>query len=181
MFKWWHKIVSAHRSDDETSRGEILEFIFPQLSKAFFIRLTAVALCAVLIFGVLLMPCIIDGGSMLPTYARKGFTFCKKWSYWFREPAAGDIVIINYGSRHYLLKRIIALAGDTVEFRRGTLFVNGKKQEEPYVRYISDWNLPPRTVAPGKCYVVGDNRSQPINEHIFGQVDLKRITGQPLF
>ena len=181
MFKWWQKIASAHRSDDTTVRGEVLEFLFPHLSKAFFIRLTVVALTAVFVFGFLLMPCVIDGASMLPTYDRHGFTFCKKWSYWFKEPQKGDIVIINYGKNHYLLKRIVALAGDTVEFRHGVLYVNGEKQDEPYIRYFSDWKLPPRTVAPGKCYVVGDNRSQPINEHIFGQIDLKRITGQPLF
>lgn len=181
MFNWWHKIASAHRSDDSTARGEVIEFIFPRLSKGFFIRLTVVAVCTAVIFGFLLMPCVIDGASMLPTYQSRGFTLCKKWSYWFDTPARGDIVIINYGKRHYLLKRVVALAGDTVEFRKGTLYVNGEKQNEPYLRYFSDWNLPPRTVAPGNCYVVGDNRSQPINGHIFGQINLKRITGQPLF
>ena len=181
MFKWWHKIASAHRSDDSTARGEIIEFLFPKLSKGFFIRMTVVAAATGIIFGFFLMPCVIDGASMRPTYESHGFTFCKKWSYWFSSPRKGDIVIINYGGRSYLLKRIVALAGDTVEFRRGILYVNGEKQSEPYIRYASDWDLPPRTVAPGNCYVVGDNRSQRIHEHIFGQINLKRITGQPLF
>lgn len=181
MFKWWHKIASAHRSDDTTARGEIIEFIFPRLSKPFFLRMAVVAASALVIFGFLLMPCIIDGESMLPTYKSHGFTLCKKWSYWFDSPKRGDIVIIKYGDRHYLLKRVVALAGDVVEFRNGTLYVNNTPQDEPYLRYFSDWNLPPRTVAPGNCYVVGDNRSQTINGHIFGQINLKRITGQPLF
>ena len=118
---------------------------------------------------------------MLPTYKSHGFTLCKKWSYWFDSPKRGDIVIIKYGDRHYLLKRVVALAGDVVEFRNGTLYVNNAPLHEPYLRYFSDWTLPPRTVAPGNCYVVGDNRSQAINGHIFGQINLKRITGQPLF
>ena len=158
-----------------------MEFLFPRLKSAFFIRMGAVATTALIVFGIFLMPCVIDGASMLPTYKRSGFTFCKKWSYWFDHPQKGDVVIINYTGNTYLLKRIVALEGDTVEFRNGALFVNGMEQNEPYVRYISKWNLKPRTVAPGKCYVVGDNRSQYMDEHIFGQISLERIAGKPLF
>lgn len=181
MFKWWQKIAGAHRSDDTTERGEVMEFFFPQLKKGFFIRLAIVALTTLVTFTVFLMPCVIDGESMMPTYGRHGFTFCKRWSYWFSTPRRGDVVIINYGPRLYLLKRVVALEGDTVEFRNGTLLVNGRQADEPYLRYLSNWNLKPRKVAPGKCYVVGDNRSQHIDEHIFGQIDMKRITGEPLF
>ena len=181
MFKWWSKIVAAHRSDDDTEQGKVIEFFFPQLKIGFFLRMLIVAAVSLLVFGVFLMPCVIDGESMMPTYDDHGLTFCKRWSYWFSRPERGDIVIINYAPRVYLLKRIVALEGDTVEFRNGTLLINGKKVDEPYVRYMSNWNLKPRTVADGNCYVVGDNRSQHINEHIFGQIQLKRITGKPLF
>lgn len=181
MFQWWKKISSAHRSDDTTAQGEFLEFLFPRLTRSFFIRMTVVAAAAALTFGVFLMPCLINGESMLPTYSRSGVTFCKKWSYWFNSPQKGDVVIIKYASNLYLLKRIVALAGDTVEFRNGVLFVNGIEQNEPYVKYLSNWRLKPRTVAPGHCYVVGDNRSQPINDHVFGQISLERISGKPLF
>lgn len=181
MFNWWKKISSAHRSDDTTAQGELMEFLFPRLKLPFFIRLSVVAIVAAVVFGVFLMPCLINGESMLPTYNRSGFTFCKKWSYWFESPKRGDIVIIRYASNLYLLKRIVALEGDTVEFRNGVLFVNGVEQNEPYVRYLSNWRLKPRKVEPGHCYVVGDNRSQPINEHIFGQISLERISGKPLF
>lgn len=181
MFQWWHKVVHAHRSADETARGEVMEFIFPRPCRGFFIRMGIVALSAALLFGVFLMPCIIDGESMMPTYRSHGFTFCKRWSYWFSSPERSDVVIINYAARQHLLKRVVALAGDTVEFRNGELFVNGEKQHEPYLHYISNWNLKPRTVSPGCCYVVGDNRSQRMEEHIFGEVSIKRIKGKPLF
>ena len=181
MFKWWHKIAAAHRSDDDTARGEVMEFFFPRLRAGFFIRLAAVAFFALVVFGFLLMPCVIDGESMMPTYGRHGFNFCKKWSYWFKKPERSDVVVIKYASNLYLLKRIVGLEGDTVEFRKGELFVNGRKQHEPYIHYICTWDLPPRRIAPGNCYVIGDNRSQPIKEHIFGQLSMKRIVGKPLF
>lgn len=76
-----------------------------------------------------------------------------------------------------LLKRVVALAGETVEFRRGALLVNGKMIKEPYVQYPSDWNLGPREVKSGKIYVVGDNRSVPLHQHHFGQVSVKRVVG----
>ena len=80
-----------------------------------------------------------------------------------------------------LLKRIVALAGETVEFRDGVLYVDGKARSEPYVLYKSSWTLPPREVAPGHVYVVGDNRRMPMEQHKFGQVAVSRIIGRPLW
>lgn len=76
-----------------------------------------------------------------------------------------------------LLKRIVALAGETVEFRGGLLYVDGNLIEEPYVRNRSGWELPPRIVTPGHIYVVGDNRGTAINRHRFGEVNVNRIVG----
>ena len=90
------------------------------------------------------------------------------------------IVEMEDGSK-YLLKRLVALEGDTVGFTDGRLIVNGETVDEPYVRCRGSWNLEPVTVAPGKCFVVGDNRGQPAYEHLFGEVDLSRIIGGLLF
>lgn len=76
-----------------------------------------------------------------------------------------------------LLKRIVALEGETVEFRKGLLYVNGHVTSEPYVRYPSDWQLPPRAIAPGHVYVVGDNRGTSMARHQFGEINMKRIVG----
>lgn len=76
-----------------------------------------------------------------------------------------------------MLKRIVALAGETVEFQKGLLYVNGNLLEEPYVQYRSDWQLPPRTIASGHLYVVGDNRGTSMARHQFGEVNINRIVG----
>ena len=140
-----------------------------------------VALSAFVICKWLLIPCFIDGESMMPTFPSRGFTFCWTGKYLFSDPAKGDVVIVKYVDRVFFLKRIVGLPGDTVEFRRGILFVNGKPQKEPYVRYISNWTTRPVTVAPGHCFVVGDNRSQYVENHRFGQIRIGRIVGVPLF
>lgn len=181
MWQLWLKICGAHRSDDQTEAAGVNEFFLPKLTRGFFLRAGIVALAAIVIFGFVLRPCFIDGGSMLPNWPEKGFTFCFRWRYLFTKPQRGDVVIVHYSTKVYFLKRVVALPGDTVAFFRGRLFVNGRPVKEPYVKYISTWNLPPRKVEENHYYVVGDNRSQHISEHQFGQVRAFRIIGAPLF
>jgi hypothetical protein len=59
--------------------------------------------------------------------------------------------------------------------------VDGQAVEEPYVRLPCDWNLPPRVVDEDHLYVVGDNRSMPQAQHVFGQVHRDRIVGRPIW
>jgi signal peptidase I len=80
-----------------------------------------------------------------------------------------------------LLKRVVALEGERVEFRQGKLFIDEREIEEPYVQYPCRWNLSPRQVEKDHVYVVGDNRNMPIENHLFGQVSMKRIVGVPLW
>ena len=175
----WLKVAGAHRSADH-ARG-VSEFFLPRPTRGFFIRLIVVVAVAAAVFGFLLIPCVIDGASMVPTFPAKGFTFCWRGRYWFSSPQRGDVVVVKYTGRIFFLKRIVALPGDTVAFRDGRLLVNGKVAHEPYLRYICTWELPERLVEAGHYYVVGDNRSQLLNDHLFGQVPARRIIGAPLF
>ena len=68
---------------------------------------------------------------------------------------------------------------EVVAFVDGKLFIDGKPHYEPYVKFVCDWNLPPRRVEPDHYYVVGDNRSMPMGNHIFGSVARRRIEGVP--
>ena len=152
-------------------------FLLPRFNRPFLLRLLVLILTTVLLFTQVLIPLRIDGQSMEPTYSN-GFNLCWRGRYLFASPQRGDVVAIRFaGNRVLLLKRIVALAGDTVAFNNGALLVNGEKVQEPYVQFRSDWNLEPRTVEPGKVYVVGDNRGVPMNRHHFGQVDEQRIVG----
>ena len=119
---------------------------------------------------------------MDPTYPNGSFNFCNRMKYFFSAPARHDVVAIRYtGTRIMLLKRILALEGETLEFRSGQLFVDGKHIPEPYIFAPYDWELAPRKVAPGHVYVVGDNRRVPMLTHDFGQTSITRILGTPLW
>ena len=161
---------------------KIRQFFFPSLTPKFLIRAFFVALFAYLFFGHICVPLRIKGSSMEPTYRDEGINFCYKLRYIFSEPKRYDVVAIRFaGNRVMLLKRVVALEAERVEFRDGKLIVNGEEMDEPYVRYSCNWNLPPRQVEKDCVYVVGDNRNMPIENHHFGQAPLKRIIGVPLW
>ncbi|WP_310601388.1 signal peptidase I [Desulfobulbus sp.] len=157
-------------------------FLYPDLNRSFALRLVLVVAVAAVVFTQVLIPFRIQGKSMEPTYRDGGFNFCWRGRYLFAEPERGDVVAIRFaGQRIMLLKRIVGLAGDTVEFRNGALFVNDTWVKEPHLRSPSDWNLAPRRVEPGKVYVVGDNRIVPLDRQSMGQVEQARIVGGVLW
>ncbi len=116
---------------------------------------------------------------MEPTIADGSLHFYSRLSYLFSQPNRFDIVTVRLaGNKVLLLKRIIAFAGETVAFKQGKLFVDGKLMHEPQQMLPSDWELEPRQVGKGKVYIVGDNRSVDITQHRFGQIDAQRILGK---
>lgn len=164
------------------SDNKLKQFFFPALTWPFAVRILLVTITALVLFGYVLTPFRISGKSMEPTYRDQSFNFCFRLDYLFSSPQREDVVTIRLaGESVMLLKRVVGLAGDVVEFRDGRLFRNGNPVPEPYLEYSSDWNLPPRTVKPGYVYVVGDNRSVPIQRHQFGQTPVTRIVGVPLW
>jgi signal peptidase I len=157
-------------------------FLFPEINLRFLIRVGLVAAVAFVCFTQILIPFRVHGHSMAPTYRNGDFNFCNRLYTLFSTPSRHDVVAIRYaGTRVMLLKRILALEGETVAFRLGLLHVNGKPVYEPYVAAPYDWELEPRTVEPGHVYVVGDNRRVPMLTHDFGQTPITRIIGAPLW
>ena len=156
----------------------IRRFFFPSLNRKYLFRLVVVALAGYLLFGYLLIPLRIQGHSMDPTYPDDSFAFCWRPHYFFSPIQRFDVVTVRFTGRSVmLLKRVIALPGETVEFREGKLYVNGKRIAEPHVQHHSTWDLPPRTIAPDHVYVIGDNRGTTMSRHHFGQVRMERIVG----
>jgi signal peptidase I len=162
--------------------SSIRKFLLPDLNRKFFIRVILVTVSAIIIFKFLLIPFRVKGFSMAPTYNNGDVNFCWTLRYAFSPPKRFDIVTVRYAGPHVmLLKRVVAVEGETVEFRKGRLFINGTEMIEPYVTGQYHWDLPQRTVKPHHVYVVGDNRKVPMETHDFGQTNLNRIIGAPLW
>jgi signal peptidase I len=160
----------------------IKKFLFPKITGRYLVRLAVVAITAFIIFKFVLIPFRIQGESMSPTYVTGSFNFCFALRYLFSSPAPPDVVTVRMaGQSIMLMKRVVATGGQSVEFRKGRLFVDGRKVDEPYLSGKSDWNIPPIIVKPGHVYLVGDNRSMPSEAHTFGQTTIQRIVGAPVW
>lgn len=143
----------------------------------------------------------VDGDSMAPSLHNGDAIILLKYPRWLHAWGLtqsylkrGDLVVFKipqdspyaYSSRFsiqfrpYNIKRVIALAGDTVEIRDSELFLNGKKQSEPYISTEGYMNaLAPLTVPNNTVWVLGDNRrsGSSLDSRSYGPVKLKDIAG----
>lgn len=163
-------------------RRGLRAFLWPRFTGYYLLRVVVVALLAWFVFSRLLFPMQIVGSSMEPTYHDGSYVLGWRLAYAWRDPRPGDRVMVRYrGDRVMLFKRVVAVAGEELAFRDGRLYVNGERREEPWVTLPCDWEMAPRRVAADSVYVIGDNRSMPIDNHYFGEVSLNQIRGGPLW
>lgn len=158
------------------------EFFFPKLTIKFFLRVFLVALITFFVFFYFFTPIIIKGKSMEPTLKDGSIHFLCKICLLFKDTQRGDIVGIKLAGRKIiLLKRVVGLEGEMVEFKDGKLFIDGKEIYETYILDKSDWNYEGKIIDKGKVFVVGDNRGVPIESHDFGEVSKKKIVGKMMW
>jgi len=107
-----------------------------------------------------------------------------KWSYRFKSPERGDIVIIHGPeSPLRLVKRVIGLPGDVIDAHDGEVYLNGFLLSEPYA---SGRTMPlgmqfPYTVAPGQLFVLGDNREHSLDSRSIGPIAFSSIEGKAVY
>ena len=124
---------------------------------------------------------------MEPTYHDHQINCVNRLAYLRHEPQRGDVVSIRYSDPGnfaapsvMLMKRVIGLPGDTVAFHEGHAYINDKLFDEPYLNLPCDWEHEPERCGPNQYYVVGDNRSMPLDAHWHGRVEREHIIGKLL-
>lgn len=98
----------------------------------------------------------------------------------FHEPRHGEVIIFHFPrdpSRDFV-KRVIAVPGDTVEIRRGQVYLNGVALDEPYITRRDRRTVPATRVGPGSYYVLGDNRGASNDSRDWGTVPVENIVGR---
>jgi signal peptidase I len=98
----------------------------------------------------------------------------------FGEPQPGDVVVFRFPqnpSRDFI-KRVVAVAGQTVEVRGGQVIVDGVVQDEPYLEEAPSYEYGPITVAEGQYFVLGDNRNNSYDSHAWGTLDKSFLIGR---
>lgn len=145
------------------------------------LRAAALAASCFVVFRFILLPVRVEGESMWPAYRNHRVNFINRLSYVWHEPRRGDVVGIQLAGPHVMyLKRVVGLPGETVEFRGGSVYVDGRRLNEPYVRTRCHWNEPPELLHADEYYVVGDNRGMPSRDHTYGAAERWRILGKVL-
>lgn len=137
------------------------------------IVLSLLLACFVRIVGV-------EGRSMLPTLKDGDMLLLSTRGSGYQR---GDVIVIDRYTESPLIKRVIAVGGDTISITRdGTVTVNGKELEEKYIQGFTNLNdfSGEVTVPRGTLFVMGDNRSTSKDSRTseVGFVSVKDVVGK---
>lgn len=172
------------QTETETSKSKIWEW-----TKAIIL---AVGLAMIIRF-FLFEPYLVEGSSMDPTLKDGDRLFVNKTLQFIGELEKGDIVIIDGKEENIrYVKRIIGLPGDKVSAENGSVYVNGKRIEEPYLEsneedaeqmgMLLTNDFEEIEVPEGSYFVMGDNRLNSMDSRNgLGLIESDRILGKSEF
>ena len=156
-----------------------------------FVIVVAVAIAlAWFITNFVVKPYEIPSESMEDTIMTGDRVLSERISYLGTSPAQGDIVTFTdvEDSSRVLIKRVIAVAGQQVDLKDGSVYVDGSKLDEPYTDDKQSLPLAsghdvsyPYTVPEGYIWVMGDNRTNSSDSRYFGAVPVANVTGHAFF
>lgn len=132
----------------------------------------------------LVQPFVIPTGSMIPTIEIGDRVLADKLVFrFFRDPQRGDIVVFDdpNGQHPQLIKRVIAIEGETVDIRDGMVYVNDQPLDEPYTH--SNPTDPgsvsvPLIVPEGHVWLMGDNRPESGDSRFFDARPIDTVRGR---
>lgn len=117
---------------------------------------------------------------MVPTLEDNQVLLLNKIDYKFNEIERYDIVVIKVGKSE-IIKRVIGLPGENIEYRNNTLYINGHEEKTKYNFDTDDFNLESicncDKIPQDKYLVLGDNRMVSSDSRIIGLIDKEDILG----
>lgn len=127
---------------------------------------------------------IVSSSSMEPDLTVGQRLVVSKITYYFDRPKRGDIIVFrppsNPNATPYI-KRVIGLPGDAVEIKDGKVYINGSPIIEPYIKETPLYYMPPEIVPVDNYFVLGDNRNDSNDSHVWGMVPRGNIIGKASF
>jgi signal peptidase I len=175
-----------------------LEDESPSASKLFrdWIFVIVVALGAAMLVRVfVLQQFYISGPSMETSLFQDDRVLVNKLSYRLHDVNRGDVIVFDRVTtsggiveHDDLIKRVIAVGGDSIQIKQCEVLVNGTPIEEPYLERVvegEDLNsrcrvvdMPSLTVPEDQLFVMGDNRAESFDSRSFGPIPDKLVIGR---
>ena len=135
----------------------------------------------------------IPSASMVPTLSVYDRILVQKAFFTWHDVREGDIVVFTRppldqcgGPPGDLVKRVIALPGQTIYSAGNTIYINGHLLTEPYLPASDPLGPPiassqhPYRVPPGEFYVLGDNRADSCDSRYWGPIQGSSIIGKAI-
>jgi signal peptidase I len=137
----------------------------------------------VLLHALVVEPVRVRSDSMAPTLPSGALLLIDKLTYHGREPRRGEVIVTtDPGTGGSIVKRIVAIGGDSVGIEDGQLIVNGTPVDEDYIQNtdMEGFFFGPDVVPTGHVFLLGDNRSDSVDSRAFGPVAVDDIEGRVL-
>ena len=132
-------------------------------------------------------PRYIPSNSMDPTLHIGDRLLVDKLSYRWQPPHRGDIVVFNppaqlvklgYTRDQAFIKRIIGEPGDQIQVQGGQMILNGQPLPEAYIAEAPQYEMPAVTIPSGYVFVLGDNRNDSNDSHVWGPLPQQNLIGK---
>ncbi|NHN32303.1 signal peptidase I [Paenibacillus agricola] len=128
----------------------------------------------------------VKGASMQPTLEEDEWLFINKTIRYIGTVGRGDVIVVKEpnnteAKQPYLVKRIVAVAGDEVRIQQGKLYINGLLTAESYTDSpIEDGRFESMTIPAGSVFLMGDNRHRYASNdsRSFGAVSVDKVEGR---
>lgn len=148
------------------------------------IPLVAIFVAAIIIFYVLFSTALVEGESMFPTLENGDYLLVEAG---YERPVRGDVIV--YDGRDYdgqpvkVVKRVIAVPGDTIEVVSGTAIINGTTEVCEFCVTLEqgDTSTNPLIVPDDHVFTMGDNRPVSLDSRHYGPVPLEVVSGRARF
>lgn len=120
-------------------------------------------------------PIRVNGASMNPTLNDKDIMILDEISYRFSEIERFNIVVVKE-ENEYLIKRIIGLPGEKIEYKDNKLYIDGKYVKEDF-KHMETMDFS-TTLGEDEYFIMGDNRTNSTDSRIFGPISRDEIIGK---
>ena len=139
----------------------------------------AILLFVIFIKAYVITPIEVNGDSMYPTLNNRDIMILNKVQTELGEVKRFDIVVVKYDGK-YLIKRVIGLPGETIEFKDNKLYIDGVETEENFLKEdVKTDNFKLEGKIPDNYYfVVGDNRPVSLDSRYLGAFSRSKIIGK---